>query len=313
MRKFFILLIFCTAFSASAFLDLKTRVTTNLRGPADIAYSPNENCYYITNINGSPEFESNDGFITRLSIDERGVCLTKVVIEGGENGVTLNAPKGIVYNQGFIYVTDINVIRIFSINSFGDWKAVRTIPVKKSLFLNDLVLDRSGTLWVTDTSGNCVFELRPPYHKQVRRRFFYQQVVEPMGIALSDTSNALWITSLANDVVYKADPKTRKITDKYHLRIRGLAGICPFSNNRLVATDFSSKAFLISIEGNEVTRKAISRTPLEKPAGIVYEPVSGLILVTEQNANAVSIFMIPTSDLESTVPNPKLGEKNENR
>lgn len=322
MKMRYVLIIFClfATFSANAFLDLKTRVTTHLSNPAAIAYSPQENCYYITNINGSPEFESNDGFITRLSIDERGVCMTEVVIKGGENGVTLNAPKGIVYNQGFIYVADINTIRIFSIDDSGNWKAIRSVPVKKSLFLNELALDRMGVLWVTDTSGNCVFELRPPYHKQVRRRFFYQQVVEPMGIALSDTSNELWITSLGNDKIYIADTKKRKITNRYHLRISGLAGISPFSKKRLVSTDFSSKAFLVTIEENKVSRKTINRTPLKKPAGVTYEPVSGLILVTEHNDNAVSIFMAPSPDTELVgesenmqVKEKSLGEKNENR
>lgn len=300
MQKILVVMFMMFSIPAMAYLDLKARVTSHMSSPAAIAYSPQENCYYITNITGNPNVESNNGFVTRLSIDEEGRTLTEVVIKGGEKGIVLNAPKGIVYNQGYLYITDITKLRIFSIDYAGNWKAIHNISVPNSQFLNEIVLDRKGIIWAADSVGDCIFELRPPYQEKVRRRYFYRQIVEPMGIALSSSSEQIWLSSLSSDLIYKADLKTRKITNKYHFRIRGLAGICAFDKNKIAAVDFSTKAYIITIDGNKVVRETINREPLMKPSGIIYEPVSGLVLVTELKDNAVSIFM-KTAPIEEDI------------
>ncbi len=296
MKKFFFLLLAMFSVPGMAFMELKTRVTTHMSNPASIAYSAEENCYYISNINGNPEAKSNNGFITRLSIDEHGSALTEVVLKGGEGDTILNAPKGIVYHRGLIYVTDIDTLRVFAVNNSGVWKPVHYIPVPSSRFLNAIALDRKGNLWMADSAGHCLFELRPPYDKKIRRRFFYHQFMEPMGLALDQSSDQLWVSSLNGDAIYKADLKSREISEHYHLRINGLAGICTYEQGKVAVADFNSKAYVVSIDGNKIVREAINKNPLKKPSGIIYEPVSGLLLVAELKDNAVSIFMMPQSE-----------------
>src|SRR5690606_41707706 len=57
-----------------------------------VRYDEEADVYFVGNFNGNPAELDNNGFISRLSPD--GEILDLQFIAGGQNGVTLHAPRG---------------------------------------------------------------------------------------------------------------------------------------------------------------------------------------------------------------------------
>src|SRR5262245_24182595 len=65
---------------------------TNLETPYSFVSSSSGKEYFISSVNGDPEAADNNGFITKL--DGSGKILNLKFIQGGTDGIVLNAPKG---------------------------------------------------------------------------------------------------------------------------------------------------------------------------------------------------------------------------
>ncbi len=290
------LIFFSFFFHAFAFYPLKAKVETRLSNPAGITYNYLQQCYYISNINGNPQSKNNNGFISRLIIKEDGNIETTVIIKGGENGITLNAPKGIVFSGDSLYVTDIDVVRVFQPKD-NVWQQTRLIKIYKSSFLNDIKIDAMGTLWITDTTLNCVFEQRAPYDKYVRRRYFPNQVEEPVGIELSSDSKRAWVCGLKTDKITELDLVNKKVIDSFSVRLPSLGAISKTSDEELVVTDFKNHSvYHLSQNDKEIARRQVNRSKLLAPSAVLVEPITQLILVCEHKGSSVSIFSMKQED-----------------
>ncbi|HEU4500275.1 MAG TPA: hypothetical protein VFR82_01360, partial [Nitrospira sp.] len=65
---------------------------TNLQTPYSFVTSAAGKDYFISSVNGEPDTADNNGFITKL--DGSGTLVDLKFIQGGTDGVTLHAPKG---------------------------------------------------------------------------------------------------------------------------------------------------------------------------------------------------------------------------
>jgi len=72
-----------------------TRVATiaGFLAPESVLHDTAQDIYFVSNINGSPTAKDDNGFISRVRPD--GAVENLKFIEGGHNGVTLHAPKGL--------------------------------------------------------------------------------------------------------------------------------------------------------------------------------------------------------------------------
>jgi sugar lactone lactonase YvrE len=143
-----------------------------LRGyktPESVRYDSVEDVFYISNINGDPAAKDNNGFISRISANPADSAQTPVVVvEGGKNGVQLNAPKGLALVGDTIWVADIDVVRAFN-KKTGAVVATVDLRPKKAVFLNDVVAGPDGSIYITDTAIR--FEGGQPKHVGVDRIF----------------------------------------------------------------------------------------------------------------------------------------------
>jgi len=90
--------------------------------------------------------KDNNGFISRVSPD--GHVLALKFIEGGKNGATLNAPKGMGIHGDTLFVADIDAIRMFS-RTTGAALGSKTVP--GATFLNDLDVGPDGAVYFSDS------------------------------------------------------------------------------------------------------------------------------------------------------------------
>jgi sugar lactone lactonase YvrE len=122
--------------------------TSGFRTPESVRYDADLDVFFVSNIDGNPSVQDNNGFISRVRADS--TSLVSVLVRGGEGRVTLNAPKGMAIVGDTLWVADIDVLRGFNKRT---GRRVAQIELRGfgASFLNDATVDGDGALYVTDT------------------------------------------------------------------------------------------------------------------------------------------------------------------
>ncbi|HEX7939058.1 MAG TPA: SMP-30/gluconolactonase/LRE family protein [Gemmatimonadaceae bacterium] len=120
--------------------------TVGMKVPESVRYDPELDVFYVSNINGNPSQKDNNGFIAKVRADSPSVVT--MLAEGGKNGVTLNAPKGIAIHGDTLFVTDIDALRMFDRKTGKSLGDITVSP--KATFLNDVVVGPDG-IYFTDS------------------------------------------------------------------------------------------------------------------------------------------------------------------
>src|SRR5690554_226044 len=113
--------------------------------PESVLHDSAADVYIVSNINGNPTDKDNNGFLSRVTPD--GQVATLKWVEGGQNGVTLHAPKGMAIKGDTLFVADIDTVRMFH-RETGAVLGARGVP--NATFLNDMTVGPDGTVYVTD-------------------------------------------------------------------------------------------------------------------------------------------------------------------
>ena len=114
--------------------------------PESVLHDTSADIYLVSNIDGDPGTKDGTGFISRVS--PVGEILELRWIDGGTDGVTLNAPKGLGLLGDTVVVADLDVVRLFDRTTgepIGSW------PVEGATFLNDVAVGPGGAVYVSDS------------------------------------------------------------------------------------------------------------------------------------------------------------------
>lgn len=153
---------------------------SGFQNPYGIVVDSLSNTIYISNVNGDPSLRDDNGFISRLKSD--GTVDQLKFIDGAVKEVTLNAPKGMEIVGKYLYVADIDKLRVFELATgkfsfdinFGD------LPVTH---FYDVALGPDDVLYVTDGPGNVIYKLDTKKYHEVTTFVSGDMLGEPHGIA----------------------------------------------------------------------------------------------------------------------------------
>ena len=137
------------AAAAAAATATKLGETEGVKTPESVRYDPELDVFYVSNINGNPSQHDNNGFIAIVRADSTSAPI-RMLVEGGKNGVTLDAPKGLALSGDTLWVADINHVRAFD-RKTGAKLADIDLSSQKAQFLNDVVVGGDGSVYVTDS------------------------------------------------------------------------------------------------------------------------------------------------------------------
>jgi sugar lactone lactonase YvrE len=117
-------------------------------GPESVRYDGEQDVYFVSNMAGAGSAKDDNGYITRISaaMPDSGV----VFAQGGVNGVTLDAPKGLAIHGDTLWVADITVLRGFDRRTGAPLANIDFAPMG-AVQLNDIAVGPDGTLHITDT------------------------------------------------------------------------------------------------------------------------------------------------------------------
>lgn len=259
---------------------------TGLAAPDSALYDAAHDRYLISNVQGNPTARDNDGFISALAPD--GTIPVLKWIEGGRDGVELNAPKGLAIADGLLYVTDISTVRIFDLET-GAPKG--EIDVRDATFLNDVATGDDGKVYVSDSGPptgrwdavgtEAVYVLDAGGAKPFARG----QLGRPSGVLWSD--GGLIVSPFGANELYRLDAHGKK-RDVTPLPAGGLAGIAQLGDTVLVSS-FQSSAIYHGKLGGEF---AVLLREQGSPADIGVDTRRRRLLVPHFNENTVEVFQL---------------------
>ena len=210
MKKIVIFLIVATLFTFSltsfAKKNVNWSVCDSCSNPESVYYDVDSDILFVSNIDGEGDKKDGSGWISKL--DTKGNTLSSKWITG------LNAPKGMRSQNGILWVTDIDEVIAIDIKK---GKKTKNIKIKDAKFLNDIAIGPNGTVYVSDTVGGKIYEI-----KGDKTSLFMggDNLEAPNGLLYRDGKLyvAGWGKGLAKDWstttpgrIYYIDPATKKI------------------------------------------------------------------------------------------------------
>lgn len=121
---------------------------TGFAQPESVVWAANQNVLYVSNINGEGTAKDGNGFISKVGPDGR--MIKRDWLRG------LNAPKGLGYKNGLLYIADIDELVVVDTGN-GRIKARHKAAGAK--FLNDVAVDAGGRVYVSDLFANAIWRL----------------------------------------------------------------------------------------------------------------------------------------------------------
>ena len=123
--------------------------TNDLKNPESVAYAPKQNVMFVSNVNGNPTQKDQNGFISKV-LPSNGNIIELNWVTG------LNAPKGVAIsnNNSRLYVSDITDLVEIDIDN----RKINRFNAPGSVFLNDVVSDNQGNIYVSDTITNTIYK-----------------------------------------------------------------------------------------------------------------------------------------------------------
>lgn len=269
---------------------------SGFKTPESVRYDAARDLWYVSNINGNPSEKDGNGFIVRLQADGKAMD-SLPFIEGGKNGVVLNAPKGMALVGDTLWVADIDVVRAFNAKTGA---AIASIDIKGARFLNDIVAAPDGSIYITDTGVHfdAKGQLSHPGPDRIVQVIGseYKTVANfdgapgPNGIAYDAANQRFIINAFASKNFYAWKPGMAK-PDSIGVGAGAGDGLEVLADGRAIYTSWADSSLSAFANGASTTLiKGFAN-----PADIGYDTKRNRVAVPLFNDGRVVILQMPDS------------------
>jgi sugar lactone lactonase YvrE len=284
-----------TAAGAAPAAYAHAATVTGFKTPESVKYDADLDVYFVSNINGNPSQKDGNGFISRVRTDNNTVEELRF-IEGGKNGVVLNAPKGMAVVGDTLVVADIDAVRMFN-NRTGLPSASVDLAGRKATFLNDVAVGADGAIYVTDTGIRFgpKGEMSHPGADQIFRITGRTATVAASGATLAGPNGITWDAANGRFIVAPFSGKallTWKPGDASAAEMVTGAGqydgVEVLAGGGVLASSWADSAVTL-YQGNNATKVA---TGVPSPADIGIDTKRHRLLVPIFTGDRVEVFEI---------------------
>jgi DNA-binding beta-propeller fold protein YncE len=152
MKLFLLIVVIATCVTGSAQthqLVKKWESDSVFKVPESVLFDPDHGVLYVTNIEGKDSW-AKDGLGSLGKMDVNGRVIDAEWITG------FNAPKGMGIYHHALYVADIDRVVVVDLHA---GKIATSIEVPGAIALNDLSIDPSGVIYVSDSKGKKLYRI----------------------------------------------------------------------------------------------------------------------------------------------------------
>lgn len=274
--------------------------------PESVYYDEVNDVYLVSNIDGSPTDADNNGFISKVSPDGTVTALTWIA--GGQNGVALNAPKGMGVKDDVLYVTDIDTIRMFDMAT-GAPKG--EVAIEGATFLNDISVGPTGTIYVSDsgmkadekgftpTGTDAVWTLK---EGKAEKLIAGDALNRPNGLLADE--GGVWVVTNGGTELYRVTDEGKREAS-VTLPGGSLDGLAKTKDGNLLISSWQAQAVF---QGKPTGTFTPLLANLPSPADIGYDAKRNRVLVPIFQGDAIQIQQLgeATPGLRSDAPEPEV-------
>ena len=241
-----------------------------LKVPESVLFNSKNKMLFVSNIDGKPQEKDLKGSIARISLDGKKI---------EQNwAINLSAPKGMaIYNQT-LYVADVDEVVGIDIKT---GKVSKRIPVKGAVFLNDITIDKSGAIYVSDSrTGNVHL---------IKNGIVSMYLEKQMGVnGLLSVDNNLYL--LVKGTLWKSD-KTKTLSKVADGMDESTDGIEQTSNKDFIVSCWSGVIYHVKADGS---KQELLDTRAEKinSADIGFDAKNNIIYVPTFFKNRVAAYQL---------------------
>ena len=239
--------------------------------PESVIHDTANDIYLVSNINGDPLAEDDNGFISQINPD--GKVINLKWIDGSSKGIALNAPKGLAITDDKLFVADITTVRVFDRISGNP---VKDITIPGATFLNGLAAGKNSSIFVTDSglpeANDAVYKITADFQVELIAK--NAELNRPNGI-IQCKEGKLLVVSFGGNELYKLDYEG--VRDILFLSpTSGLDGLVELNDGRLAFSSWEGSAVYTYDKIGEI---ATLIDNVKSPAGIGYDSRRNLILI----------------------------------
>lgn len=231
---------------------------TILKTPESVLYDAENEILYVSNIDGTdPWAADGKGSIGKVGLDGKIIAVDWVP--------GLNSPKGLGIYKGHLYAADNGEVVVIDIK---EAKIIHKIKVDGAEGLNDISVDKNGTVYVSDSKTKQLFKIT-----NGKSELYLDKLSGPNGV-LCDRDN-LFI--LDNGGMYKvnADKSLTKITDGME---GGTDGIENVIGNDYLVSCWSGVIWYVKGDGSK-EKLLDTRDQKINSADIGYDAINKIVYV----------------------------------
>ncbi len=248
---------------------------TLLTTSESVLYHSSLDLLFVACINGAPTGKDGNGFIAQVDLDGN------IVNEKWATG--LDAPKGMGVYGDQLYVT--NITQLVEI-ALGSGEVTNRWEVEGAGFLNDITVDKAGTVYFTDSKTNKIHSLK----NGVISTWLESTEITGFNGLLAE-EGGLMLSSMGSSNFAKIDWNTKAIevlTDS----IGAGDGVAADGNENYIVSSWAGEIF--HIDGNTWAKTSILNTQSKEiqSADITYIPGKNLLLVPTFFSNSVVAYRL---------------------
>ena len=256
--------------------------------PESVLYDDQADVYLVSNINGTPFDKDDNGFIAKVSPPPDAKLAEPAWIDGKNEKVTLNAPKGMAFLGDVLYVADIDTVRMFD-RKTGEPKG--EVKLKGATFLNDVAAG-TDSIYVTDTAldkqfkpgkTQGVWQIKGNKGTQISKG---ADLGAPNGLLVQGAD--VWVVTFASGELYKLGKGGKKEAAE-KLPKGQLDGIVAGADGTLYITSWEGSAVFHGKPGNWT----MGPEGVKSPADLAIDAKRNVLVIPLFQENRVEIHEVP--------------------
>lgn len=256
--------------------------------PESVVYDQKRNCYYISNVGVQGVY---DGQIIKRS--SNGTLEYLVAAN------QLQDPKGMYIVGDTLFVADN--YKLYYINLTSRTIVGSTPLGLSNLFLNDIVADEKGYIYISDTYQANIFKVKASKPDEFEQLSFLGQMSNANGMILDKENNRILIvTYQPNALIYALSLETFQISVIRNSSLSYLDGIARDKEGNYYVSAWGNNNLggIYKYDKNLTEPPTLVYGPLNGPADIIIDTINNILVIPEMGASKVH-FISLSNEIQS--------------